>query len=57
MLCKDCQYFKILYEPIRTTGVLWDLGRAKCEKHNLITDFANHGKFKRLECVEMRGKE
>lgn len=57
MHCKDCQYFKILYEPIRTTGALWDLGRAKCEKHNLITDFANHGKFERLECVEMRGKE
>ena len=52
MTCDKCEYFKILYEPLRTTGTLWDLGRAKCERFNLITDFANHGKFKRLECPE-----
>ena len=48
MTCDKCKYFKVLYEPLRTEGALWDLGRAKCEKHNQITDFANHGKFKRL---------
>ena len=32
--------------------MLFDLGRAKCEKHNQITDFANHGKFKRLDTCE-----
>ena len=53
MTCDKCQHFKILYEPLRTKGDLWDLGRAKCEKHNLITDFATHGKFKRLECPDM----
>ena len=60
MTCDKCKHFKILYEPLRTTGKLLDMGRAKCEKHNLITDFANHGKFKRLECpdnADMRGAE
>ena len=45
MSCDRCKYFKIMYEPLRTQGVLWDLGRAKCERHDLITDFANHSKF------------
>ena len=52
MTCDKCEYFKILYEPIRSEGVLWDLGRAECEKHNLIVEFANHGKFKKLEVCE-----
>lgn len=57
MHCKDCEHFKIMYEPLKDKGVIWDFGRARCEKHNLITDFANHRKFERLECVEMRGEE
>ena len=52
MTCDKCDYLKILYEPLRTQGDLWDLGRAECKKHNLITDFANHGKFKRLQCPD-----
>lgn len=52
MTCDKCKHFKILYEPLRTEGTLWDMGRAKCDKHNLITDFANHGKFKRLDTCE-----
>ena len=56
MTCDKCEHFRILYEPIRTKGDLWDLGRARCEKHNLIVDFANHGKFKRLKCPD-GGKE
>ena len=32
--------------------MLFDLGRAKCEEHNQITDFANHGKFKQLDTCE-----
>ena len=51
MICKDCEHFKILYEPLRTPGKLWDLGRAVCKKHNLVTDFANHGKLKKLKCI------
>ena len=57
MSCDECEYFKILYEPLRTKGELWDLGRAICEKYNLVTDFANHGKFKRLECPDKEVKE
>ena len=50
--CDQCKYFKILYEPLRTVGELWDMGRAKCDKHDLITDFANHEKFKGLDTCE-----
>ena len=52
MTCDKCKYFHILYEPLRTDGVMWDMGRAKCDKHDLITDFANHGKFKRLDTCD-----
>lgn len=53
MLCKDCQYFKILQEPIRH----FDGGIAICEKYNLSVDFMNHGKFKWLSCVEDKESE
>ena len=57
MTCDECGYFKILYEPIHTKGVVWDLGRAMCEKHNYITDYANHSKFKKLDtCEDFKGK-
>lgn len=52
MTCDKCKHFKVLYEPLRTKGELWDMGRAKCNKHDLITDFANHGKFKRLDTCD-----
>ena len=52
MTCDKCKYFRILYEPLRAKGMLFDLGRAKCEEHNQITDFANHGKFKQLDTCE-----
>ena len=53
MKCCECEHFKIQYEPIGKirTGI-WDFGRAKCMKHDLIVDFPNHGKLKKLECVE-----
>jgi len=50
MTCDKCEHLKILYEPLRDKGIMWDFGRAKCMKHNLITDFANHSKFKQLSC-------
>ena len=57
MLCKDCEYFKILQEPIRG----FDGGIARCEKHNLSVEFLNHSKFEWLSCVEedkhISGKE
>jgi hypothetical protein len=52
MSCDKCKYFHILYEPLRGKEMLFDLGRVKCEKHDQITDFANHGKFKRLDTCE-----
>ena len=52
MLCKDCKHFKIEYEPYKSGGVCWDTGLAKCEKHDLVTDFITHKKFESLECVE-----
>lgn len=52
MTCDECTHFKVLYEPLRTKGALWNMGRAKCDKHNLITDFTNYGKFKRLDTCE-----
>ena len=48
MLCKDCPHFRITAEPLKDV----DFGHAVCEKFNLITDFLDHRKFKRLECVE-----
>lgn len=52
MNCISCPHFQIDYEPIKADKGFWDLGRAVCKKHDLVTDFANHGKLKRLECVE-----
>lgn len=52
MTCDKCKYFRILYEPLRAKDMLFDLGRAKCEEYNQITDFANHGKFKRLDTCD-----
>ena len=49
-LCKDCEYFKISYEPQRIGRQLVDWGQAKCEKYNLVTDFRSHSKFNTLTC-------
>ena len=56
MNCEKCEHFKILYEPLKSKGVLYDLGRAICKKYDLVTDFCNHGKFKRLQCP-MKGEK
>ena len=53
MKCIDCPHFQIAYEPIKADKGYWDFGRAVCKKYDLVTDFANHGKLKRLECVEV----
>ena len=52
MLCKDCEHFKIIQEPLK--GL--DLGRAECSKFNLVTDFGDKRKFRTLSC-EDRPKE
>ena len=50
--CSECRYFKVIQQPLRGTGGLIDLGQARCEKHDLITDFAHKGKFKHLKPCE-----
>ena len=47
MLCKNCQFFEILYEPLKDI----DFGKAKCNKYDLVTDFLGHGKFNKLSCI------
>ncbi len=48
--CIECEHLKILYGPLRSGGVLWDMGRAKCKKYGVITDFASMRKFREIEC-------
>lgn len=50
--CSECRYFKVTQQPLRGTGGLIDLGQARCEKHDLIPDFAHKGKFKHLKPCE-----
>jgi hypothetical protein len=50
--CYDCEYFHIRQEPLRTPGVLWDMGLAECKKTGMVVDFPNHAKLKRLECAD-----
>lgn len=50
--CLDCPHFKIQYEPIRANGGgYWDLGKAECNKYDLIVEFLDHRKLKKLQCV------
>ena len=32
------------------------MGMAECKKHNLVTEFYNHGKLERLSCIECDNK-
>ena len=55
MICKECEHFKIVQYPLRSGGVCWDNGIAKCEKHNLEADFLDMRGVNRLRCVEKEG--
>lgn len=57
MTCDKCEHFKIMCEPQRINGVIFELGRAHCKKHDFVVDFVNHGKFKRLKCPDKEVKE
>lgn len=50
-LCKNCEHFKIAYEPQIIGGECWDWGLAVCERYNLETDFRSHKKFEWLSCI------
>ena len=56
MRCVDCPHFCIQCLPIRgkIRGVsgFWDLGHARCNKHNLVVDFASKKKLEKLTCVK-----
>ena len=56
MMCWKCPNFKIVYEPLKSIDGIWDFGRAKCTKHDLVVDFPNHRKLKkyenRIRCLE-----
>ena len=47
MNCKDCEHFKIVYQPMMP----WDTGLAVCEKYNLKCDFSSQRKLNRLTCT------
>jgi len=51
-LCKDCEHFEILYEPLMSGGQCWDWGKAHCKKYDAYVDFINHNKFKWVSCIE-----
>jgi len=53
----ECQHFKVIDKPYRSGGVMWDLGHARCEKLNLVVDFASNRYLKTLECVESEVKQ
>ena len=57
MLCKDCEHFKIIQQPLRVGRDIYDCGMAECKKHGLYVEFTNKGKFKWLSCVEDERKE
>lgn len=46
--CSECEHFKILYPPMG----MYDSGMAKCEKHDLVTDYFSKQKLNNLTCVE-----
>ena len=52
MLCKDCEHFRIKWEPQKIGGRCVDWGQAECKKHDLVTDFKTHSKFEKLSCIE-----
>lgn len=52
MTCDECSYFQIIYEPLRSGGVFWDMGCAICKKHDMICDFASHRKFRKLDTCD-----
>lgn len=51
-LCKDCEYFKIIQEPIKNHSKWFDAGIAYCKKYNQYIPFLVHEKFDDLHCVE-----
>lgn len=53
MLCKECERFEILCEPMKDV----DFGHAVCKKHKLVTDFLSHKKFEWLSCIEEERKD
>lgn len=51
--CKDCEYFKIKYEP----NGHYDSGQAVCKKHDMVVDYISKRTLNNLTCVEEEGAE
>lgn len=54
MKCVECEYFKVMQEPVRCDGNVYDAGLCKCEKHNLVCDFVSTQQKNNLVCVEVK---
>lgn len=54
MKCTDCQYFKILYRPLKAYGGIYDTGRAVCTKHDYVLDFVSTQQVNRQMCVDRK---
>lgn len=46
--CKDCPHFHLGYKPMMP----YETGVARCDKHNLIVEYADMHKINRLTCWE-----
>ena len=50
--CINCEYFKIVYEPLGKCKSAWDLGMVECRKYHKTADFITRAELSRLRCVE-----
>lgn len=51
--CVECEFFHDLYKPIKGDGIgVYDAGRCKCEKHNLVCDYVSTQQLNKLVCIE-----
>lgn len=49
MKCKECEYFKILCEPMTPL----ELGIAQCDNYDIVTEFIDYKKINELTCIEI----
>lgn len=52
--CRDCPYFHIEYMPLKSGGLCWDSGRARCDKYNLVVDFISSRQLDKLTCKKVQ---
>lgn len=57
MLCKDCEHFRIRYEPLKVGKDIWDFGMAQCDKYQMVVEFASRRKINKLKCIDDEKEE